>query len=294
MTMTMHAPVAPWQTQDAPDSTRFQWSMDGATSDAPVALAGMPDRAVLESYVHEQLTAAAPAEPWLVAATAGTPLPAAAPAMPLAERHVLLRPPGRADGLLGLFAGLVLLGLPIVGAVALGAWKAAPPAPKPAPQVVTTTTQPVAAAPVTSATTDAAVTDAALAPATGDAATATAPAPATGAATPAAANASATPVRRAGGQGSNATRTPAATGGGATSSTKPAAAKPAAAKPAAAKPAASRPPAASNHASHASGGGAAAQPAAAQPAPAAATPAPAPQPQVVVTNEQPAAASAWS
>lgn len=293
MTMTMHAPVAPWQTQDAPDSTRFQWSMDGATSDAPVALAGMPDRAVLESYVHEQLTAAAPAEPWLVAATAGTPLPAAAPAMPLAERHVLLRPPGRADGLLGLFAGLVLLGLPIVGAVALGAWKAAPPAPKPAPQVVTTTTQPVATAPVTSATTDAAVTDPALAPATGDTA-APAPAPATGAATPAAANASATPVRRAGGQGSNATRTPAASGGGATSSTKPAAAKPAAAKPASAKPAASRPPAASNHASHASGSGAAAQPAAAQPAPAAATPAPAPQPQVVVTNEQPAAASAWS
>ena len=84
------------------------------------------------------------AEPWRLAPAAAVPVAAA---VPLVERQVLLRPIGRRDGLLGLLGGLVLLGLPIVGAIALGNWQ---PAPKPAaaaPQVLTSTATAVPVAP---------------------------------------------------------------------------------------------------------------------------------------------------
>jgi hypothetical protein len=112
MTMSWYAPpsavqipeesMSPW-----PDA-RFQWA----------------------EQLPAPLLEALPTEPWLrvaPAVTAATPQP---PVMRRVERHVLLQPAGRLDGVVGLLAGLTLLALPIIGAIALGSWHAAPPAPK--------------------------------------------------------------------------------------------------------------------------------------------------------------------
>ncbi|MCB0877632.1 MAG: hypothetical protein KDC46_01440, partial [Thermoleophilia bacterium] len=152
-TSLLKASVNPWESTPDDDSMRFQWTAGNGVGDlAAPQLPHAPQHADLASWVHGHLVASEPSQPWhrVAAATAGTPV---APPMVTTERHVLLRPPGRGDGLIGLFAGLVLLGLPIIGAITLGAWKSEPAQAKavqqPAPQQQTWVEQPAAYVPAT-------------------------------------------------------------------------------------------------------------------------------------------------
>jgi hypothetical protein len=77
----------------------------------------------LQALVHDELVATTRPDTWLRAATVGAPATAATPPI---ERQVLLRPAGRREGLVGLVFGLILVGLPVAGAIALGAWQAPP------------------------------------------------------------------------------------------------------------------------------------------------------------------------